>query len=231
MVSLTGMTERLPLGILVNDSDFLSENLLGDGATSLRSFSGGVRAVYQDLPLTSQGQEYTRFVNDPGSLLAASDGSILRYIPYTVSTPSGTTSFRIYRGGGAVFVLSGNAPGGPVSWVSDSFAPALRPVLKGAALACKAILVRNHPEQAFGVANVRSQGDEVQLVLLTHAFYGTPTTTQDGANLTGVISPTGYGEGYAAADRYLIHGRPMYVGRARRIPNPAMDPAPYVTND
>lgn len=231
MISLTGMTERLPLGILVNDSDFLSENLLGDGATSLRSFSGGVRAVYQDLPLTSQGQEYTRFVNDPGSLLAASDGSILRYTPYTVSTPSGTTSFRIYRGGGAVFVLSGNAPGGPVSWVSDSFASALRPVLKGAALACKAILVRNHPEQAFGVANVRSQGDEVQLVILTHAFYGTPTTTQDGANLTGVISPTGYGEGYAAADRYLIHGRPMYVGRARRIPNPAMDPAPYVTND
>lgn len=230
MVSLTGMTERLPLGILVNDSDFLSENILGDGATSLRSFSGGVRAVYQDLPLTGRGQEYTRFVNDPGSLLAASDGSILRYTPYGISTPSGTTSYRLYRGGGSVFVLSGAAPGGPVSWVSDSFASALRPVLKGAALACKAILVRNHPERAFALSNVRSQGDEIQLVVLTYTVYGTPHTTNTGVNLTGAISPTGYGEGYAAADRYLIHGRPMYKGRARRVPDPGMTPAPYVTN-
>jgi len=230
MVSLTGMTERLPLGILVNDSDFLSENILGDGATSLRSFSGGVRAVYQDLPLTGRGQEYTRFVNDPGSLLAASDGSILRYTPYGISTPSGTTSYRLYRGGGSVFVLSGAAPGGPVSWVSDSFASALRPVLKGAALACKAILVRNHPERAFALSNVRSQGDEIQLVVLTYAVYGTLHTTNTGVNLTGAISPTGYGEGYAAADRYLIHGRPMYKGRTRRVPDPGMTPAPYVTN-
>lgn len=227
MVSLTGMTECLPLGILVSDSDFIAENVLGDRATSLQSFPGGVRAVYQDLPLTRNGLEYTRFVNDPGSLLALSDGSILRYIPYTPSSPSGTTSYRIYRGGGATFVLSGDAPGGPVSWVSESFAPALKPVLKGAGLACKALLVRNYEERAFTGLQVRTEGDELQLVVLTYAVYGTPDSTENGVVLSGVISPTGYGEGYAAADRYLLPGRPMDRGHSRTTPPPSLQPAPY----
>ena len=226
-VSLTGMTERLPLGILVSDSDFLSENVLNDRATSLRSFTGGVRAVYQDLPLTENGQEYTRFINDPGSLLSLSDGAILRYTPFNVATPSGTKSFRVYRGGGATMVLSGSAPGGPVSWVSESFAPALNPVLKGAALACKALLVRNYHENAFTSNQNRSEGDEIQMVILTYAVYGTPTSTADGVTLSGVISPTGYGEGYAAADRYRLQGRPMDRGRSRTTPAPGLQPAPY----
>lgn len=226
MVSLTGVTERLPLGILASDSDFISENILGDRSSSLQSFPGGVRAVYEDLPLTGNGQEFTRFVNDPGSLLALSDGGILAYIPYTDATPSGSTSFRLYRGGGAVFVLSGTAPGGPVSWVSDGFAASLKPVLKGAALACKALLVRNYHEEAFALASERSEGDEIQMVILTYAVYGTPTSTSDGVTLSGVISPTGYGEGYASADRYLIPGRPMDRGRTRNTPNPGLQPAP-----
>ena len=226
MVSLTGMTERLPLGILVSDSDFLTENILGDGATSLRSFPGAIRAVYNDLPLTRSGEEYTRFINDPGSLLAMSDGSPLIYAPYP--SGGGATSFRIYRGGGAVFVLSGNDPGGPVSWVADSFPPSLQPVLKGAVLACKALLVTNYHENALASPSVRTEGDEIQMVILTNAVYGTPTTTADGVTLLGVISPTGYGEGYAAADRYLIPGRPMSRGRSRTTPNPAIQPASYV---
>lgn len=230
-VSLVGMTERLPLGILVSDSDFLSENILGDRATSLRSFTGGVRAVYEDLPLAQSGQEYTRFVNDPGSLLSLSDGAILRYTPFNVATPSGTKSFRLYRGGGATMVLSGSSPGGPVSWVSESFAPALNPVLKGAALACKAILVRNYHEDAFALSETRSEGDELQVVILTYAVYGTPTSTEGGVTLSGVISPTGYGEGYAAADRYRIQGRPMDRGRSRTTPNPGLQPAPFFTEE
>ena len=180
IVSLTGMSERLPLGILVSDSDFLAENILGDGATSLRSYQGGLRAVYQNVPLTSNGFEYTRFLGEPGTELSMTDGSILQYVPYNPAiTPGGTKAFRLYRGGGAAFVLSGVAPGGPVTWVGDSFSASVQPVLKGAVLACKAILVRNYHEGAFGT--VRSEGDEIQMVVLTQALYGTPTTTEERA--------------------------------------------------
>ena len=228
VISLTGMTERLPLGILVSDSDFVAENILGDGATSLRSYIGSLRAVYQEVPLTTGGIEYTRFLGEPGTVLSMCDGAILQYIAFTPSTLSGTKKYRIYRGGGAGFVLSGAAPGGPITWVSDSFAASVQPVLKGAALACKAILVRNYRETAFGLGgNVRTEGDEIQMVVLTQAIYGSPTTTQDGVTLSGVISPTGYGQGYAAADRYLIPGRPMDRGRTRRTRDPNTTPAPY----
>jgi hypothetical protein len=156
------------------------------------------------------------------------DGAILQYVAYTPTTLTGTKKYRIYRGGGAGFVLSGAAPGGPITWVSDSFAASVQPVLKGAALACKAILVRNYREHAFGVGgNVRTEGDEIQLVVLTQAVYGTDTTTQDGVTLSGIISPSGYGQGYAAADRFLIPGRPMDRGRTRRTRDPNTTPAPY----
>ena len=224
IVSLTGMTERLPLGILVSDSDFLAENILGDGATSLRSYQGSIRAVYENVPLTNGGFEYTRFIGEPGTELSMTDGGVLQYIPYT-SGPSGSKWYRIYRGGGAGFVLSGIAPGGPVTWVSDSFSASVQPVLKGAILACKALLVRNFHEEAFGT--VRTEGDEIQMVVLTKAIYGSSTTTEDGLTLSGVISPTGYGEGYSAADRYRLPGLPMDRGRTRTSPNPAIPPAPY----
>lgn len=226
-VSLGGMTERFPLGILVSDSDFLSENPLGDNASMMRTYLGGVRPVYSNLPLTENGLEYDRFLNDPGSLVSMSDGGILLYTPYTDSTPGGTRKFRLYRGGGTAFVLSGAAPGGPIDWVSDSFQSILKPVLKGAALAGKALLVRNFHEEAFSVSNVRSEGDEIQLIILTQAVYGDGDTQSEGVTLSGQISPTGYGEGYSAADRYLLEGRPMDRGRTRTTPDPALQPAPF----
>ena len=224
VISLTGMTERLPLGILVSDSDFLAENILGDGATSLRSYQGGLRAVYETLPLTTGGAEYNRFLGEPGSLLSMTDGAVLQYVPYT-SGPSGSKVFRIFRGGGAGFVLSGIAPGGPVTWVADSFGAAAQPVLKGAVLACKAVLVRNYHEDAS--LTTRSEGDEIQMVVFTQAVYGKTRTTLDGVILTGLNSPTGYGEGYSAVDRYRLPGLPMDRGRTRTVPNPAITPAPY----
>lgn len=224
IISLTGMTERLPLGILVSDSDFLAENILGDGATSLRSYQGSLRAVYETLPLTSGGTEYSRFLGEPGTVLSMTDGAILQYVPYTTG-PSGSKVFRIYRGGGAGFVLSGVAPGGPVTWAVDSFGAAAQPVLKGAVLACKAVLVRNYFEEAS--ATTRTEGDEIQMLVFTQAVYGTPVTTIDGVTLTGLNSPTGYGEGYSAVDRYRLPGLPMDRGRTRSTRDPATKPAPY----
>lgn len=225
VISLTGMTERLPLGILVSDSDFLAENILGDGATSLRSYQGSLRAVYETLPLTSGGTEYNRFLGEPGSVLSMTDGAVLQYIPYTVATPAGSKVYRIFRGGGAGFVLSGAAPGGPVTWVADSFGASSHPVLKGAVLACKAVLVRNYHEDA--IPTTRTEGDEIQMLVFTQAVYGTTTTTRDGVTLTGLNSPTGYGEGYSAVDRYRLPGLPMDRGRTRSTRDPATKPAPY----
>lgn len=229
-ISLGGMTERLPLGILVSDSDFMSENPLGDNASMMRTYPGGIRPIYSNLPLTSGGVEYTRFLNDPGSLLSSCDGGILAYTPFTSLNPSGSKKFRLFRGGGSSFVLSGSAPGGPVDWVSDTFPASLKPVLKGAALACKALLVQNFHEEAFSGAapnRIRSEGDELQMVVLTYAVYGDGRTQSDGVTLAGSISPTGYGEGYAASDRYLLEGRPMDRGRTRTHPDPALQPAPF----
>jgi hypothetical protein len=152
------------------------------------------------------------------------DGAVLQYVPYT-SGPSGSKVFRIFRGGGAGFVLSGIAPGGPVTWVADSFGAAAQPVLKGAVLACKAVLVRNYHEDAS--LTTRSEGDEIQMVVFTQAVYGKTRTTLDGVILTGLNSPTGYGEGYSAVDRYRLPGLPMDRGRTRTVPNPAITPAPY----
>jgi len=65
------------------------------------------------------------------------------------------------------------------------------------------------------------------MVILTYAVYGNGDTQADGVTLSGQISPTGYGEGYAASDRYLLEGRPMDRGRTRTHPDPALQPAPF----
>ena len=221
-LAIVGMTERLPLGILLQDSDFLCENPLGDDASAMRTRAIGPKPIQTLLPLTHRGAEYERFLGAPGELLAEADGAILTYLPYTFATPGGTKKFRLYRGGGSAFVLSGENPGGPVDWVTDSFAASIKPVLKGGLLVCRAMLVRNFHEEAFAPgSSVRSEGDEIQMVVVTYGILGEQNTTRDGLTLKGVIGPTGYGEGYAAADRYRINGKPMFLGQSRQVPDPA----------
>lgn len=223
-LKLTGMTERLPLGALLQDSDFLCENPLGDNASAMRSSPANIQPIQTLLPLTERGNEFTRFLGAPGELLGMSDGhtAIDGFAAYTTATPSGAKRFRLYRGGGSAFVLHGDAPGGPIDWVSDSWPFSNQPVLKGGVLVCRAMLVRNFYEEAFSGSPYKvSDGDEIQMVLLTYGLFGNGHTTSEGVNLDGVISPTGYGEGYAAADRYRINGRPMFRGYGRQVPNPA----------
>lgn len=120
-----------------------------------------------------------------------------------------------------MYVLSGDNPGGPVDYVSGTFAASATPVLKGGVLACKALLVRNFRESAFDVQRVVSEGDEIQMVIITTGILGNGNSQQEGVLLDGVISPTGYGEGYAAADRYRISGKPLFNGYSRRAPDTA----------
>jgi len=221
-LQITGMTERLPLGILLQDSDFLGENPLGDTATAMKTSPAGMRPLQTVLPLTTGGEEFTRFLGAPGDLVGMADGSVLQYAPFNeVTAPTGAKTLRIYRGGGSAFVLSGLNPGGPVDWVTDTFSAPLKPVLKGAALVCRALLVRNFYEEPFGTPFTVSEGDEIQMVVITHGVIGNGNTQDEGIELSGIISPSGYGEGYAASDRYRVEGRPMFKGFSRVTPNPA----------
>ena len=223
-VSLTGMTERLPLGALLQDSDFLCENPLVDNASAMKSSPVGPRPIQSIMPLTNGGEEYTRFMGEPGELLAQSDGAVCvtDFSAWRQSNPTGSRIFRLYRGGGPVFVLSGDNPGGPLDWVSESFPAAITPVLKGGALVCRAMLVRNFYEENKPHAGpiLASNGDEIQMVIVTQGVLGDYTIRDKGVTLSGVISPSGYGEGYAASDRFRIAGRPMFKGFNRHVPNP-----------
>lgn len=220
-INLNGMTERLPLGILCQDSDFLGENPLNDSSSAFKASGTSLRPVQSVLPLTESGDGYTRFLGGPGQSIAMSDGAILRYQGYhSATSPAGTKRFRLYRGGGAAFVLSGKNPGGPIDWASDSFPASVKPVLKGGLLACKALLVRNYREDAFATENRVSEGDEIQMVIMTHAIYGNGREQIEGINVDGVISPTGYGEGYAAADRFRLEAKPTFHGYSRKPRNP-----------
>lgn len=225
-IDLTGMTERLPLGVLVQDNDFLCENPLRDTASAMNAAPSPLRPIQTLVPLTGGGEEYSRFLGAPGELVAMADVQVapISWAAWTEDAPDGATKkFRIYRGGGAAFVLSGDNPGGPIDWVSESFPKSSQPVLKGGILACRAMLVRNFYEEALpadGPAKV-SDGDEIQMVVLTHAQVGDGNSVQEGVTLNGIISPSGYGEGYAAADRYRIMGRPMFRGYSREVPDPS----------
>jgi hypothetical protein len=221
-LKLTGMIERLPLGALLQDSDFLCENPLNDNSTAMKSLPVGPRPIQTLMPLTDGGNEYTRFYGSPGELVNLADGTpaVGDYVPYTTATPVGTRKFRLYRGGGSAFVLSGDVPGGPIDWVTETFSKSLQPVLKGGCLACRAMLVRNFYEEVSAGPHKVSDGDEIQMVVLTYGLLGSGNTQDEGITLSNIISPTGYGEGYAAADRYRIAGRPMLRSFSREIPDP-----------
>jgi len=233
-IHLTGMTERFPLGILFQDSDFIGENPLGDNASAVQTTLGGIRPVQNLLPLTrSGGEEFTRFAGAPGDLIGMGDGAILQYSAFDEDlNPGGSKRFRLFRGGGSLFVLGGRNPGGPVDYVSGSLEKPLNPVLKGGLLACKALLVRNLTERAFTTADVTTEGDELQMVVVTTGILGDGRTRENGVTLDGVISPTGFGEGEAASDRYRLNGKPMWKGRTRVTPDPATVPlAPFPGRD
>ena len=156
-----------------------------------------------------------------------SDGSLLNYTSYSTSNPTGTKKYRIFRGGGSSFGVSGNVGGSPLTWGVDSVSKELNPVLKGGALSCRAMLVKNYYESAFegNDTSDRSYGDEIQLVILTSAIYGDDTKN---LVLGGVISPTGYGEGYSASDRYRVTGKPLLKERDSDTIFDSVSPAPFV---
>lgn len=229
-VNLVGMTERLPLGALLQDSDFLCENPLCDNASAVKTSTAGPRPVQSILPLTNEGGEYDRFLGEAGSLVAMSEGTtcVTDFTAYRDDVPSGTKRFRLYRGGGPIFVLDGQSPGGPVDWAADSIPAPLKPVLKGGLLACRALLVRNFREEVLPTPYKVSDGDEIQMIVITRGILGDTHTQECGLNLGGIVSPAGYGEGWVSADRYRLEGKPLMRAYSRAVPDPStVSIAPY----
>ena len=230
-VGITGMTDRLPLGILVNDSDFLGEDPLRKGvAYEIRS-GGGAQATTEVSTFAGLGQDPSARLHGSAGTMGMADGAVLAYTAYNaVSAPDGTRRFRIYRGGGSAYVLAPELGGGPVDFSAGGFSSGDHPVMKGAVLAGRAYLVRNGYEDAFGGTAVRSYGDEIQMVVVTTAVYGEGVDCEHGYVLDGIISPTDYGKGYSAADRFRLEGKPM-VKSVAGLPDPAIPLIPYPPED
>ena len=229
-IRMTGLTERLPLGILLQDADFIGEDPLRNGSSSLKVWgNGGTAGPTNAVPLLGT-EEYGRI--EGAGQIGMADGSILQYRAWTLSTPTGTKQFRLFRGGGSAYVLDPTPAGGPLDWSSEGFPQGSEPVVKGAVLAGRAYLVRNYPETAYTAPEGRSYGDEIQMVILTQGVVGEGPLCEHGYTLDGIISPTGYGEGMAAADRYRLEGKPQIAGHSRQGANPVVDLlAPFPSED
>ena len=197
-ISLTGITSRLPLGSLVRDSDFVCEDILNDRSSYLFSTTGSFSTLSNPVPVSPNGVPYTATLGISGDVIQINDGEI-----FNSTNPASQTKYTIARGGGSVFGVGGDVPGGPLSFLSTSYGESLQPVLKGSALAGRAMLVYNTYEEVNGEA--KSFGSELQLVVVTHAIDGGTSSI----TLGGDISPSGYGEGFASADRFRIKGKPL----------------------
>jgi hypothetical protein len=225
-LQLTGMTERLPLGMLARDFHFCGEDFLRNGSSMLYASAGvaGTSGVVEPQDLAASYSE----VSGPGSFIGMSDGGINAWVAYDrVTEPGGSPVFRIHRGA-SVYSLDPLHLGGPVHWAAQM--PEGGAVLKGAVLSGRAYLVRNYKERAFTSNDVTSHGDEIQMVITTSAIFGNGLGCYDYI-MGGQISPTGYGKGYASSDRYRLEGKPFVPGHSKAGPNPDVFLAPYPNVD
>ena len=215
-ISLVGLTSRLPLGILVNDSDFLCEDILNDGTSYMDSVQGLIKVPSIQTPLRG-ASAYPKINGVAGDTLIMCEGDELEYSAWSLTNTSGTQKYRTFRGA-SLFGVDGS----PLTYANKSFSTDLNPVLKGGLLLCKAMLVQNYDE-TLNTTNL-SYGDELQVVIVTQAIYRSDDTLP--ITLQGSISPSGYGEGYASADRYFIKGRPVVKNNSAK-PSTSVNPAPY----
>ena len=198
-ISLTGITSRLPIGSLVRDSDFVCEDILGDKSSYLFSSTGSFSTITNPVPVSNSGVPYTATLGIAGDILQMVDCEL-----YSGINPASQTKYTMSRGGGSVFGVGGEIPGGPLSFLATSFSSSLQPVLKGSVLAGRAMLVVNEYEEDDTSAP-KNYGSELQLLVVTHAVDGGSSSITIG----GDISPSGYGEGFSAADRFRIKGKPL----------------------
>lgn len=204
-----GCVTRLPLGAYFRDKDFLgktmwqSRSVAGIGHISL----GTLAFVPYEAPMTLgvAGQstwEGVEFVCGNATATSGVGGEAIVKVDGT-STVSDVTTFKTTRGG-AAYSASGPWPGGVIA----SRFPKARPNIEaGAVLSGTAYLVRSQPETVGG--SEVHMGGELQMVVVTQAA---PAYFRD----TEIVhSASGAGEGFTAADRFRLSGRPLEKRRGR----------------
>ena len=198
-----GCTVNLPLGIYFRDKDFCGKTLWQQrsfsnvGASSMGTLSN---VNYESS--TNQGAagastwEGTEFIcgNTSGSAGVGME-SIVKVDG--TQNPTDTAIFKTTRGG-AAYSTTGPWPGGVIS---SKFQKARPNSEVGSVLLANAYLVRSQPE-SVGMAEIH-MGSELQMVVVTQAV---PAYFRD----TEIAhSASGANEGFTAADRFRLLGRPL----------------------
>ncbi len=207
-----GCSERLPLGALFRDKDFV-------GGT----FGSNVRAPLVLIPetgfgfLTSQSNakklEQTEVNVSSASTATGSPGDILVHVDGEQGNYALLSNFRTYRGG-SLFCASGSHPGGEVAVVH----PDVKAPQSGNLISGLAFLVRN-AVTSVGATEV-SAGDELMIIVVTTVMI----MPNDWVPSFVVIGTNGSQEGYSAADIYRIDGHPIVRNNGRYFIDPSSIP-------
>lgn len=221
--SLAGLSERLPLGLLSADYQFLGEGM-GQDYARLWTPSLGIDSTSDyryDRPLSKSFLE--------GALLT-SDGTAAG----STSLTGYDRSFNLYRTyrGGVVATASGKSPGGAVVLtgprvfkdLSYLTTPEDRDLsIHGNVLLGVALLVRTQEQTVTTNEYEVNYGEELQMMVLTGFKLGQELDVSSGdlsaefLDLVLQMHPTGLGEGRNAADRYRIEGLPLVRGSRRLV--------------
>ena len=206
---VAGLTERLPLGLVAGDYQFLGEGLTGEfkrfwtPSVSLEAI-GDIRDGRRMSNPLLEGK------------IVFSDGTSGQVYDNV------NDLYRTYRGGTA-HAASGTRPGGAVMLTGGRVYKDLPYVatpddqnlkMHGAVLFGVAFLVRNKAETVTDNNYAVSAGDELQMLVMTGMTLGeeldlTGDFTKEFVDLLLQLHPRGIGEGYCAADRYRVAGRPL----------------------
>ncbi len=198
-----GCTERLPLGALFRDKDFHGE-VFSEQYQSPLVILAEIDAIATDQ--TALATSSTLGLNEvnllPAEAALGRAGDLLVQTDGELSDYTQDLTFRVNRGG-AVYVASGDRPGGELMssslFVDSNHANVLY---------VKAMLVRN-TVTSVGAAEV-SAGDELMLLIATTVARGVDA---DFAKLR--VGTNGLGEGYSAVDLFRLPGRPLEVDHTR----------------
>ena len=202
-----GCVSNLPLGAYFRDKDFVgkmlyqSRSFTGSAITPLGTLTFPQFMSSKSSPVASKSTwEGTEFVCGNASNVNGCGGESL--VKADASNPPGygdVTKFKTARGAAAWSVTN--------PWSGSEIATEIvkaRPNIEaGSILAGVAYLVKSQPEVQQSTTNEWHSGHELQLFIVTEAI---PSYFRD----TEVVhSITGVNEGYTAADRFRIWGRPL----------------------
>jgi hypothetical protein len=203
-----GCVSNLPLGIYFRDKDFIGKTLYQTrsasnaaliplGTLSFQPFQSAQDPSVAGIPRW----EGTEFVCGNASNITGNGGEALIRVDGTGSTTD-VYNFKTTRGGAAYSVTSPWAGSGIVAKLTKA-----KPNFEvGAVMSGVAYLVRSQPE-VVNSSEVHP-GHELQMFIVTHAspsyFRGTEVSH----------SASGVNEGYTAADRFRIWGRPLEKRRS-----------------